>query len=532
MTRRASAVVVAVAVVAAGALVPLFLSTGRRPGAAQALCLLAAALGLAVAVGQAGLPSLAQGGFMGMAAYTTAVLRVRHHVGPLGASVAAVAVATVGGAVVAWGVRRMRPTVLALSTWLASWAVSVTIGAFPAVTGGAQGLVLSPVRQRVGALGVTVGLGPVAMYEVALGLVVATAGVVVAVRWRYGPAFAALRADPSAAAVAGVPVEALRRGAMVGSAAVAGAAGAVYVQVTGVADPTAYGPLLSAKLLLVVLAGGAETVLGPVVGLVALAVSSRLAHVVAEPLAVALLLVPVFVAGGRGVVRPRARRPVPPAADPQLRFPRGSVEVEHVSVRFGGVVALDDVSVTIGAGTCHAIVGGNGSGKSTLLRALERAAPGRVARTVQRLAVAPELTAVEHVVSGAERARPTGWMRAVLATPMSRRETADVEARARRLLLDLGLGAVADRPAAELNTAEQRLVQVARALISRPGVLLLDEPAAGLGRAERDRLVDLLGTLKQAGLTMVVVEHRMDVVDAVADEVTVLEAGRVTEVTG
>src|SRR5439155_12903079 len=151
-------------------------------------------------------------------AYVTAVLRIRQHVGRLAATLVAVALATAGGVLVAWGVRRMRPTVLALTTWLASWAVSVTIAAFPRVTGGQQGLVLGPVLQRVGALGITVGLGPVALYEVALVLVVLAAGVVAAVRLRYGPAYAALRADPSAASVAGVRVDGLRRGALVGSA--------------------------------------------------------------------------------------------------------------------------------------------------------------------------------------------------------------------------------------------------------------------------------------------------------------------------
>src|SRR5439155_25105211 len=99
-----------------------------------------------------------------------------------------------------------------------------------------------------------------------------------------------------------------------------------------------------------------------------------------------------------------------------------------------------DVSVTIDARTCHAIVGGNGSGKSTLLRVM---ADRRMARTVQRLAIAPALTAVEHGMSGVEPDRVTGWVRGVLATPMSRRESAGVEGRARRLLADLGLSAVA-----------------------------------------------------------------------------------------
>src|SRR5204863_1674447 len=179
--------------------------------------------------------------------------------------------------VLALGVTRFRPALIALTTWLAAWMFTIAIGAFPGLTGGAQGIVIGPLEQRSRALGVTFRAGPVALFELAALTAAVAAGVFIAVRRRYGAAFAAVRNDPGAAAASGIPVTPMRQGALLGSALLGGLAGAVYVHVVGVADPTAYGALLSVKLLIAVLVGGAETVLGPALGLVSLVVASRLA---------------------------------------------------------------------------------------------------------------------------------------------------------------------------------------------------------------------------------------------------------------
>jgi ABC-type branched-subunit amino acid transport system ATPase component len=300
------------------------------------------------------------------------------------------------------------------------------------------------------------------------------------------------------------------------------------------------------KLLIAVLVGGAETVFGPAVGLISLVVASRLAGGLGdllgrsrerfEPVATALLLVPVLLLGGRGLVR--RRRPLPAVLPdlPPVHWHGGGLGVHEVTVAFGGVVALDRVSLTIAPGRCHAVVGHNGSGKSTLLKVMAGAiAPsaggvdrdGRVARTLQRLALAPEMTILEHAVSGAEPARTTSLAQALLATPRSRAEDETIEQKALQILGFLGLSDRAGSVAAELDSAEQRLVQIARALAAEPDIILLDEPAAGLGRAEQQRLIGVLVGLREAGLTLVLVEHRTAVVEALADELTVLEAGRV-----
>src|SRR5204862_3339286 len=152
---------------------------------------------------------------------------------------------------------------------------------------------------------------------------------------------------------------------------------------------------------------------------------------------------------------------------------------------------------------------------------------GRLARILQRLAVAADMTVLDHIVSGAEPARSTGPVRAALATPRSRAEDAAIEQKALQILAFLDLADRAGTRAAELDGAEQRLVQIGRALAAAPTVLLLDEPAAGLGLTEQRRLIRVLADLKATGLTLVLVEHRVAVVEALADEVTVLDAARV-----
>jgi branched-chain amino acid transport system permease protein len=548
-------VIAGAALVAAAVLAPIVLrSTDGRLRAAQALCLLAAAIGLALAVGDAGLPSLAQGAFVGTGAYVTAVLRHRYGMAPPVAVVLAVMASLSAGLILSGGVRRFRGATVALTTWIAAWLFIVVIGAFPAVTGGSRGIVVAPPVQRVATLGITLRGGPMALYEVAVAVALLALGVVAAVRHRYGESLSASRTDPSAARAAGVPVQRLLRMTFVVSAGIGGLAGAVYVHAAGVADPTAYGPLLSVTLLIAVLIGGARSMAGPAVGLLALVVVSRFGGFIAtevrrdrarvEPVAAAVLLVPALLIGGSGVVQPRRRRRDAPTGEPAdaggdtERWTGGSIRAHMVSVRFGGLQALDGVDLTVQPGTCHALIGANGSGKSTLLKVLARLLPPgpdgsvtieppRVARTLQRLAVAPDLTAFEHVVAGAESARATGIGRAILSTPMSRGETRRVRERALARLADVGLAGREDVPAGQLNGAERRLVQVARALAADPNVLLLDEPAAGLSRAEREHLVGVLRKLRDGGLTMVVVEHDLGFVEALADAITQLDAGRV-----
>ena len=552
-------------VILAAALVPL-VAPSHASGAAQTILLLVAAFGLNASAGYAGQPSLGQGAFVGVGAYAVALLRTRAGMDPVTSTLVAVAGTAIAGVVVARAVARLRPAFVALVTWLVAWIFAFAVSAFASVSGGANGIVIGPAVLKMRALGVTATVGATAWYEIALALAVAClAGTAVLAR-RYGPAASAVRDDPSIARAIGIEVSRFRFGALVLSAAVGGAAGALIVQAAGVADPTAYGPLLSVKLFVVVLLGGAATVIGPVVGLATLGIVAGLSSALAalagrssttvEPVATGLVLVAVLVVAGRGVVPivedrlVSLRRRGTKARMVTLHGrPGASIDAESLVVRFDGVHALDGASLRVGAGTCHAVIGPNGSGKTTLLRALAGAAPtdghiavdGRrldgamvaeriragVARTFQHRAEATQATVRDYVLGGMEFARPAGAARVLLRTRAARDEEATARSVADAHLRRVGLDGRGDVPMRGLDAGDERLADIARALAARPRVLLLDEPAAGTGRVGAARIDELVRSLRDEGMTVVLVEHNTRLVSALADRVTVLDAGRV-----
>jgi branched-chain amino acid transport system permease protein len=561
-------VVVAAAAVAAFA--PLVVRRGDLLTAStEALLLLLAAIGLNLAMGYAGSPSLGQGGFAALGAYTTVILVVREGWDLPVALAVGTATAGVGGMLVARGVARLRPAFVAIATWLFSWGVSFAIAAFPSFTGGTRGVSIGDPQLHLRALGVGSKLGPVAFYEIALAFVVLAVLGTSAILRRYGATFAAVRSDPSAARAAGVPVDRVRFGAIVGSAAVGGFAGGLLALNASVADPTSYGPLLSVKLFVVVLLGGAGYSLGPAAGIVAVLAVSKLGTVIAtsvggssahaEPFIAAAILAGILAVGTRGLIdwmerflllRRSDTRP-PPTHEVHRAPPvdGGRLQALGVAVSFGGVIALDNLSIDIEPGTCHVVIGPNGSGKTTFLRVLGGAiAPDRgavyidgqeladadptqrahagIARTLQRTAVAPELTVLDYVLSGVESARSIGPLRALVRSPAARRDEALALGRARQALETMGLAEAAGARTETLSGAEQRILQIARALASGPRVLLLDEPAAGIGVASEGWLRSVIEALRASGLTIVIVEHNLRLVSAVADRVSVLDAGR------
>ncbi len=224
--------------------------------------------------------------------------------------------------------------------------------------------------------------------------------------------------------------------------------------------------------------------------------------------------------------------------------------VRDLRKEFGGVVAVADVSFDVAPGDIRAIIGPNGAGKTTIfnlvsglipptagsirfrgepldgLRACDRAARG-LARTFQNLQVFANMTVLENVMVARHRRSGYGIAAAAAWTPRARREERAIEGDARRYLDLVGLGSQADDPAASLPFGRQRLLEIARALACEPALLLLDEPAAGLNAAEGEALADLIFAIRRRGVTVLLVEHHMDLVMRVSDTVLVLNYGQV-----
>jgi branched-chain amino acid transport system ATP-binding protein len=227
-----------------------------------------------------------------------------------------------------------------------------------------------------------------------------------------------------------------------------------------------------------------------------------------------------------------------------------ALTVTGITKSFGGVHAVRDVSFNVRAGSLTALIGPNGAGKSTMFNLLTNlyiADSGSIAyfgtdlagmrsdkiarlgliRTFQTARVFAGMSVLENVLAGAHiGVRATVWEEA-LRLPRAASEERTVREKATHLIDVLGLGPVADDPAISLPLGLQKLLEIARALMAGPKVLLLDEPAAGLNDTETLRLAELLVAINAAGVTMVVVEHNMSLVMSISQDIVVLDAGRV-----
>jgi ABC-type branched-subunit amino acid transport system ATPase component len=234
---------------------------------------------------------------------------------------------------------------------------------------------------------------------------------------------------------------------------------------------------------------------------------------------------------------------LPPTTGVDLR-------IESLSHSFGGLTALSDVSFDIKAGTIHALIGPNGAGKTTLINivsgtyganagriiidgvearmnSMHVAARHGIVRTFQTLKLFGDMTVIEHVLVGmAQRAQANLWD-AVIRSRRGRDEAARQLDQARAILELLGIAHLEQVPATDLAYGHRRLAEIARALAARPRILLLDEPAAGLVVEEIRALATLIRKLKDIGMTILLVEHHMDLVLSVSDWITVLDHGAV-----
>jgi branched-chain amino acid transport system permease protein len=534
--------------------------------AASGLYTILALYGLWLVVVQTGQPSLGHAAFMGIGAYLTAFLRLA--VGLDGVTSAVIAALACGAA--GWGLgrgtSRLRPAFVALATWAFGWLVSLGAAAFPARSGITGGISFrAPTEVRVDSLGLDVRFNDAGHLLAGLALLlVAMLLLRSAQRSRIGRGWAAVREQPAMAAAVGLDVAATRRRALAWGAGIGGLAGSMLAQSSGVVDPATFSPLVSLQLFAAVLIGLPAGFLGPVMGYAVTVLLPSLSMAAAgvpsdsriQGVVVALLtMVALTISLGRRWSRPPAAEdasgtPLPeegpapaPAAGNDPAVP--ALQVTGLRRAFGGVRALDGVSLAVAAGEIHALIGPNGSGKSTLLRCIagtiaadagevlvsgrsvlglpapERVAAG-VARTFQRPVVFGELDpeAQVELALAWEGGRP-GWLRTLARTPSVRALDRERRRRAAVAVAELrragGGGALA--------AGQLRRLQVAIALATDPTVLLLDEPVAGMDAAERRDFVAHLRAISRGGVAIVVAAHDLAFIREVADRATVVAGG-------
>ena len=484
---------------------------------------------------------------------------------------------------------RLRGDYLAIVTLGFGEIVPIVVRNVDSVTNGAAGLngVQAP---RL--LGHSFGVAAWPYYYVAIALVALLMFVSVRLRdSRIGRAWMAIREDETAASAMGVDRTRTKLLAFAIGAAFAGATGTFYVAKLQTATPEMFGFPVSVMILVMVVFGGMGSVWGVVVGAVFLQLLQSwfledisgwihdLGNAIGQPwmlridltesieLIFGLILVFMMLYRRDGLIPATRKQSALSFEQQHAEVRRGGftalaglgefareghtgLEVKGVTVRYGGLVALNAIDLTVPAGGVVAVIGPNGSGKSTLFNVITGLTENDggvirfdgkdllglpphqilregVARTFQNIRLFANLSVLDNVLIGQHARLKTGPIAAVFRPPGTRREEVAARAWATEILGLFGnrLLPRASQTVSHLSYANRRRVEIARALASRPKILLLDEPTAGMNPAETMELAEQIKSLHALGLTILLIEHKLDVVTRLADKVVVLDHG-------
>jgi branched-chain amino acid transport system permease protein len=516
------------------------------------------AAGMNVLVGYAGQKSLGQAGLFAAGAYAVALLTTRTELSPWLALVLAAVVSAGSGVLIALPSLRVKGPYLAMVTLAFGIVVEKLVGEWTEVFGGAQGI--------YGIKPLTWNSQPFSAVQWVWFGVVLCAATHLLLRnlllGRFGRALLSLQADEIASSSVGVRVYRAKVMAFVVAAVTCGIAGALVAQQNQYINSDFITFHLSIFILLLVLFGGAGSMYGPLVGAVLLTLIDALLarwpsaqhFLYGFLLLFALYVMPGGVVGlfAKWFKRPKELTPRAADAQPLTRIgPAGDGEllnVQGVSKSYGGVKPAQDVSFRLQRGHIHALIGPNGAGKSTMInmltgvvdpdagsiRFLNQDIVGRpvhticclgMGRTFQNLRLFADLSVLDNVMLGRHSRMENGFFASLLALPGARRQERATHERAMQLLELVGLAKLATWPAGSLPYGLQRRVELARALATEPQLLLLDEPAAGLNPQETAELGQLLVRIGRCGVSILMVEHHMDLVMSISDHVIVLDYG-------
>ena len=500
-----------------------------------------AAIGFQIVFGLGGALSLAHGAFFGLGAYATGILGSQWGWGFAATFPVSLLVPLLLALLVGLPVLRLESHYFALATLGIAQVVHLLAVNSPGLTGGANGLPGVPGIVLFGwAVPRGLPLAAVVWGLVALGGLLAWR----LARGRWGRALTLVRDDPLAAGTLGLDVGGLRLAAFALSAVYAGAAGALAVHTQPDVSPEVLEFPVMVSVLTIAVVGGRGRVAGAILGAVLLIhlpewfrfLERSYLIVYGAALLATIVLAPHGLTGLLDRLFPARAAPLPkPAAPPETGIPSGPLlRVEGLTKSFGGVRAVDGVSLTLESGTITGLIGPNGSGKTTLVNlisGLETPDGGRVlvggtdlagrrADRIARAGIARTFQAVS-LPDGAS------VLAAVAAARLERDGSiAQAESHALWALERLGAAELAARPCAGLPAALRRRVELARALARQPAVLLLDEPAAGLTDGEKAELAGHLRAIAATGTALLVVEHDMGFLLPLAGHVLCLDQGR------
>lgn len=522
------------------------------------------AIGLVLLTGIVGIISFGQAAFIGIAAYATAWVSALNGQSPwLGLVLAIVLTCTVA-AVLGLVTLRLQGHFLSLSTIAWGLAIGFLFGNIDGL-GGFNGLSNIP----------PIAIGSYALSEGWQIYYLIWAIVVVVLillhnllNSRLGRAMRVMRGGKTLVESLGVSAYWVNLTAFVIAAFLAALSGWLYAHLSRFISPTPFEPLAGIEYLMMAMIGGATSLLGGIVGaaviiflknavqdylpLIAKGASGQLEIVVFASIFILFLqrarqgIVPFL---SRFLPKPQPQRPepAPPLPVRQQAVP-GEVllRVEGAERRFGGLVAVNKVSFEVRAGEILGLIGPNGAGKSTMFnlltgalacdsgkivfagRNIERLSQAKIARagiarTFQHVKLRPRMTLLDNVLLGTYPRTGAGLFAG--AFRLERQEEASARAEAMRQLERIGLGDNPFELAGNLPLGNQRLLEIARALAADPLLLVLDEPAAGLRRNEKQKLAELLASLRRDDVTILLVEHDMEFVMNLVDRIVVMDFG-------
>ncbi|RTL72851.1 MAG: branched-chain amino acid ABC transporter ATP-binding protein/permease [Hyphomicrobiales bacterium] len=534
----------------------------------RCLILAIVAIGLNILIGQAGLVSLGQAAIYGVGSYFAAWLALRAGFGFIPAVASGIVAASLVGAALAYPSVRVRGVYLAVITIAFGLIFQNVLIEWVPVTGGTLGLTGIPRGEAFG-----VRLTRQIYFWVAAGCLVFAFILQYNLTYsRYGRAMRATAQSANAASALGINVANTRMFAFVVSAALAGLAGGLYTFLNLFVNFETFTFFQSISFLLMVIFGGVGTLTGPLVGAGILTYVPELFQEFKEwqtfaygaMLAIVMFVMPAGIVGSLGTLadrltsKARSRQSGAwPAADALPKdttkpSATGSLvaDVKGYTIVFGGLTAVSQASMRVEAGKVHGLIGPNGAGKSSLLnlmsgfytptagsmsllgqdttgwKAHDLARAG-LARTFQNTELFGDMTVLENVLVGFHGHYKTTLIETLLRLPRFGREEKAMAAEAASLLALVGLSDYSDELAKNLPFGHQRRLEIARALATRPKLILLDEPAAGLTHGEIEQLKVLIRLLTERGVAVVLVEHHVDMVMSLSNEVTVLDYGEV-----
>ncbi|MCG6121529.1 MAG: branched-chain amino acid ABC transporter ATP-binding protein/permease [Microvirga sp.] len=519
-----------------------------------------------VLTGLGGQISLGHAGFFGIGAYGTAVLTKTYNLDMAVSIPTASVLAGAAGYLLSFPAGRVREVYLAMMTLGFGMIFYEVVREWVSVTGGTMGLsgVPSAALRSASILGAP--LDQVGYFWVVLAVTLAVVALLSNMtRSHVGRALFAVHHNEVAAGSLGISHAATKRTAYALSGLLAGLAGAFYAHLVGYLGPESFGVHRSIEVLVIAIVGGLGSIAGQIISAAVFTYLPEALQAFAEYqfivygviLTFSLIVLPKGIAG-LILDPPRFVRPAALAAarerKPELVWNdsvgRVAVTVEGLTKRFGGLTALDDVSLTLKPGNITALIGPNGSGKSTLVNVvcgIYEPTEGRVrlgetdisglpdykiagmgvVRTFQDPRLVPSFTVRENLLLGAHCLVERSGVAAALALPSAMREEAAFLSEIEAVMALTGLSEYADTTVNSLPYGYCRMAEVARALMARPHTILLDEPAAGLSESEMEMLGAIIRKMKQAGLTIMLIEHHMDFLADLVDDVVVLDSGHV-----